>query len=259
MESLWQDLRYAVRGLAKSPGFTAVAVLTLALGIGANTVIFTVVDGALLRGLPYRDPGRIVHVWEGTSQESARQFSYLDYLDVRDRTRTFSDVAAYGFYGAALEAPEGGVLLGGGRVSANFFETLGVQPLLGRTFRADEDQVGRPRDAVILTYETWQSRFGGDPGVIGRSIRLTGQPFTVIGITPRGFHFAPLRDPEILVTLSPGAELRGELRVVGFPAVAAGHHRHVGQGFLQEGAHLGAQRFEVGRQRARFETQFVGY
>ena len=207
MESLWQDLRYAVRGLAKSPGFTAVAVLTLALGIGANTVIFTVVDGALLRGLPYRDPGRIVHVWEGTSQESARQFSYLDYLDVRDRTRTFSDVAAYGFYGAALEAPGGGVLLGGGRVSANFFETLGVQPLLGRTFRADEDQVGRPRDAVILTYETWQSRFGGDPGVIGRSIRLTGQPFTVIGITPRGFHFAPLRDPEIFVTLSPGAEL----------------------------------------------------
>lgn len=209
MENILQDVRYALRGLRKSPGFTLVAILTLAIGIGANTAIFTVVEAALLRALPYRDSSRVVHLFETQKQSGPGQFSYLDYTDVRAGAKSFENVAAYGFFRASYGGAEGSEILSGGRVSANFFPTLGVEPVLGRGFSPEEDQVGRERGVVLLTHRLWQRKFGGDPKVIGQTVRLSGSPLTIIGVLPANFHFARLGDPEMFVTLSPPQNLAG--------------------------------------------------
>jgi hypothetical protein len=191
MNKLLQDLRYGFRTFLKRPGFVVIAVATLALGIGASTVIFTVVDAALLRGLPYREPDRLYHVWEKTpkSEFSKREFSYPDYQDYQ-QNNVFEGLAAYtgggGSILSGLGEPES---VGAPRVSANFFSVLGVDPMLGRTFQAGEDKPGGPRVAV-LTYGLWQRRFGGDPGVIGQALTLDGQSYTVIGVMPATFQFA---------------------------------------------------------------------
>jgi putative ABC transport system permease protein len=190
MQTLWQDLRYGARTLFKHPGFTLVAVLTLSLGIGANTAIFTVVNAALLRALPYRSPDQLVHLFETTPQKNyaQREFSYPDYQDYQ-QSRSFEGLAAY--------TGGGGILTGHGEpqrvfapaVSANFFEVLGVAPALGRTFRAGEDKPGTERVAV-LTYGLWQRLFGGDKGVIGKSLTISNVQYTVVGVLPQSFQFA---------------------------------------------------------------------
>src|SRR5262245_54200678 len=203
MDSVWQDVRYALRALARNRGFTAVAVLTLALGIGANAAIFTTVEAVLLRPLPYRDATRLVHLWETTPTQPTRQLSYPDFKDVRERGRGFSGVAGYGLIGFDLMGPEGPERLAGARVTHDFFTVLGVTPLLGRGFAAAEDQVDRRRDVVLLTHGLWQRRFASDPAVVGKQLTLSGMPMTVIGVLPASFHFAPLGSPQLFVTLSP--------------------------------------------------------
>ena len=202
-ETLFEDARYAVRTLLKAKTFTVVAVTTLGLGIGANSAVFTVVNAVLLKGLPYRDTDRLMQVWETEPREQTRQVSYPDFVDVRDQATSFQGVAGYAFDGFALKTGEGSELLRGARVSANFFEVLGVEPALGRTFRVEEDRPALTRSVAILSHGLWQRRFGGDPKVVGQKVTLSGAPFTVIGVLSRDFHFARLGDPEVFATLSP--------------------------------------------------------
>ena len=211
LETFIQDVRYAFRGLRKAKTFTFVAVATLGLGIGANSAVFTVVNAVLLKGLPYRDADRLVHVWETEPRQQTRQVSYPDFRDVRDQARSFEGVAGYAYDGFALKTGEGSERLAAARVSANFFDVLGVQPMLGRTFRAEEDQPALTRTVAVLSHGLWQRRFGGDPRIVGKPVTLSGGPFTVIGVLPADFHFARLGDPEVFATLSP-SEVMSERR-----------------------------------------------
>jgi putative ABC transport system permease protein len=185
-ESLLQDVRYSLRTLGKAPGFTSIAVLTLALGIGANTAIFSIVDAVLLRGLPYANPAGLVVMNETTPKVGAVSASYLDFMDWREQSHSFSDMSAVGsieFNLAGIDQPEN---VNGEAVSPNFLSMLGVRPFLGRDFDASE---GKPGTApvVLLSYQLWQSHFGGEAGAIGRSIILDGRGFTVIGVLPPDF------------------------------------------------------------------------
>ncbi len=190
MEALVKDLKFAFRSLFKRPGFVAVAVITLALGIGGSTAIFTVVDAALLRGLPYKSPDRLYHLWEKTPQEefSKREFSYPDYLDYQ-QNNVFEGLAAYTGGRVLLSGAGDPEFVGGPRVSANFFSVLGVEPILGRTFQPGEDKQGGPK-LTVLDYGLWQRRFGGDPNAIGKSLTINGESYTIIGVLPQSFQFA---------------------------------------------------------------------
>src|SRR5436190_1325349 len=182
------DLRYALRQLARSPGFTTVAVLTLALGIGANTAIFSVVYGVLLKPLPYDDPRSLVSVW------GAR--SLAEFVGVRDRNHTLQGVAAYlDRVGVSLSGTGEPARLAGALASADLFRVLGVSAAVGRTFAAGEDQPGN-NAVVLLSDGLWRARFGADPSIIGRTLDLDGIPRTVIGVMPRGFWF-PRRETEL--------------------------------------------------------------
>jgi putative ABC transport system permease protein len=190
---LSQDLRYALRTLVRWPGFTAVVVLTLALGIGANAAIFSVVNAVLLRPLPYSDPDRLVFVFgtptDGDSAKVGNGSSYPDFADFRTRSRSFSQLAAYSVRQTTVTGkPFEPAIVSGSPVTANLFSMLGVQPLLGRSFLAEEDKPGAPVVAIVSA-EFWQQRFNSNPNVIGSSISLNGTPATIVGVMPRRFTF----------------------------------------------------------------------
>ena len=188
MYELLQDLRYGVRTLRKSPGFATVAVLTLAIGIGANTAIFSFVNGVLLKPLPYGEPERIVRVLEKPPGGGRNGISTLNYLDWQKDNTVFEYMAAQTGGSVTLTGINEPVKLRGSRVSPHYFDIFGVKPVLGRTFAADEDQLGKERVAV-LSHALWDSQFGADPNVVGRTILLDGQPHTVIGVLPAGGAF----------------------------------------------------------------------
>ena len=198
-----KDIRFALRSLLKHPAFTAIAVVTLALGIGGSTSIFTVVNAALLRGLPYKSPDQLYHLWEKTPQEkfSKREFSYPDYQDYEKNEVFDGGLAAYTGGGALLSISGESENIGAPRVSSNFFSVLGVNPILGRTFQAGEDQPGGNR-VTVLTYGLWQRRFGGDPNIIGRGVTINGQGYEVIGVLPASFQFA-LRNNDLWLPYQP--------------------------------------------------------
>ena len=202
MNSIIKDIRFALRGLLKHRTFTAIAVVTLALGIGGSTSIFTVVNAALLRGLPYRSPDRLYHVWEKTPQEkfSKREFSYPDYEDYQ-KNNVFDGLAAYAGGGALLSGFGETENIGAPRVNADFFKVLGVEPILGRTFQSGEDLPGARR-LTVLTYGLWQRRFGGDPNVIGRGVTVNGEGYEIIGVLPASFQFA-LRNNDLFLPYQP--------------------------------------------------------
>jgi putative ABC transport system permease protein len=202
MNSIIKDIRFAVRGLLKHRAFTAIAVVTLALGIGGSTSIFTVVNAALLRGLPYRSPDRLYHLWEKTPQEkfSKREFSYPDYQDYQ-QNNVFEGLAAYTGGGALMSGFGETETIGAPRVNADFFKVLGVEPILGRTFQAGEDAPGARR-LTVLTYGLWQRRFGGDPNVIGRGVTINGEGYEIIGVLPASFQFA-LRNNDLFLPYQP--------------------------------------------------------
>jgi predicted permease len=183
LETLWQDIRYALRGLRRAPGFTFAAVLTLGLGIGATTAVFSVLDAALLNPVPLPQPDRLVLVY-GTSEHGNRNaISYPNYLDWRAQARSFEQLAA--FRGIQLTLTGDGLpeRLLGTMASANFFESLSVQPLLGRTFRPDEDERGAA-GVALLGEGFWRRRFAGDPAIVGRHLTLNGLDYAVIGVMP---------------------------------------------------------------------------
>jgi putative ABC transport system permease protein len=190
MESLIKDIRFAVRGLLKKPAFTAVAVLTLALGIGANTAVFSVVNAVLLRPLPIKEPDRVMTFWHSAP---AKGLNHIDLNDAllayyRDRTRTFESLAAHETGNFALTGSGDPEVVPGAVVTYNYFHVLGREPLLGRTFTAQEDTPGN-NHVALLSYALWQRRFGGNPNIIGQSINLDHEPATVVGIMPADFDF----------------------------------------------------------------------
>ncbi|HLF82571.1 MAG TPA: ABC transporter permease [Blastocatellia bacterium] len=193
METLWQDLRYGFRVLRASPGFTAVAVLSLALGIGANTSIFTVVNAALLRPLPVNEPDRLVFAFNGTQANPYSTSAYLDYLEYRDKNEVFSDLVTYSSITVSARADDQSDLISGLIVSGNFFDLLGLRAALGRTFTTEEDKTPNTHPVAVISHGLWERRFGGDTQVIGQQIALNGHAFTVVGVTPAGFN-----GPEIL-------------------------------------------------------------
>ena len=209
MGRLWQNLRYGLRMLTKSPGFTAVTVLTLALGIGANTAIFSVVYSALLRPLPYHEPDRLVTIGEGRQQAKDNEAlssnsSNPDFVDWQKTAKSFQSLTAYSFGAYTLAGNGEPKNVFTTEVKGNFFTTLGVQPALGRLFRDGEDVPDGPHVAV-LTNGYWRSDFGGDPSVIGRTIELDNKPATIVGVLPRDFQFVPGNNP-VWVPMHPGTD-----------------------------------------------------
>ncbi len=188
MTGFVQDLRYGVRTLLKTPGFTVIALATLALGIGANTAIFSFVDAVLLKPLPYADANRIVRVLEKPPLGDRNGISTLNFLDWRNQNTVFEHMAAVNGGQKTLTDLGEPVQLRVGHVSAPYFDIFGVRPVLGRTFAADEDQPGKDH-VVILSHAIWETRFGADPKLIGRTIRLDGEPYTVAGVLPEAPSF----------------------------------------------------------------------
>lgn len=191
MTNLLADVRYAVRLLAKTPGFTAIAVLTLGLGIGANTAIFSVIDAVLLRPLPYPEPTRLVAVWEAGltgAGGTADSVAPPNFLDWREQSTVFDGLAALTTRSVNLSGRGDPERLDGLRVTAEFFDVLGVSPMLGRTFETGEDREGDP-PVVVLSHGLWMRRYGADPALVGDTVTLDGTPHTVLGVMPRGFFF----------------------------------------------------------------------
>src|SRR5438034_10984898 len=186
MRTLIQDARYGLRMLARSPGFTAVAVLTLALGVGANTAIFSVVSAVLRKPLAYGEPERIVtilhHGWNPAAP--------ADFLDWRAQSRSFERMAAAEAWGGTLTGGDRPEAIPGIRLGEGMFQILGVEPLVGRTFQAEDFKPGNDR-VLVLGYPVWQRRFGGDPNIAGQSITMNGESYTVVGVMPPQFRFTP--------------------------------------------------------------------
>jgi putative ABC transport system permease protein len=234
-----RDLRYAARGLRRTPVFTAVAVLTVALGIGANTALFTVVNAVLLRPLAYRDPGRLVTVLHGGTNPVAP----ANYADWRDQSRSFEAMGAAEYWSPDLTGRDTPEHLYGLRLTPNLLPMLGVPPALGRVFA---EGAGRE---VVLSHRLWQRRFGGDPGVLGQAIRLNNEAYTVIGVMPREFRFAPFwaTRAELWAPLVLGDRIRSRdansLRIFAR---------------LAPGVTLAAARSELALVTARLEARFPG-
>ena len=200
MENLLQDIRYALRQLRKSPGFAVTAILILTLGIGASTAIFSFVDAALIRPLPYKDPSKLVDVTESAAMFARANLSYPDFVDWKRLNEVFSSFDAYNTEGYLFRTDSGTEPVDAVRVTAGFFQTLGVTPAIGRDFHAAEDQLEAPQ-TVILSYATWQKRFAGQKNIVGTVVTLSGVPYTIIGVLPQTFQFAAQGNAEFWTTL----------------------------------------------------------
>src|SRR5687768_11986603 len=233
VETFWQDLRHGARMLAKNPGFAAVSILSIALGVGANTAIFSMADALVFRPLDVPRATEIVAlsgnntaVTSNSGFGANRNVSYQDYRDVRDRARSFEGLFAYrvvltGF--AARPGEPTQQMLGQG-VSGNFFRVLGVAPALGRTFRDDEDEAPGRDPVVVLSHATWTERFESDPNIVGRVVRLGGRDLTVIGVAPVSFtgtylvlhpaYYVPLAMTDLLAGSPPGVRDNRGIRSV---------------------------------------------
>ena len=194
MTGLLQDIRYALRQLYKNPGFTAVAVITLALGIGANTAVFSVIDAVMLRPLPYYQPQRLVEAKSLNSQDPVpRTISYPDFFDWRAQNHTLEHLVSYHDTSLTMTGLERPVHVDGQVVSWDLFPTLGIQPELGRGFVADEEKVGTR--VIVISHALWKSQFASDKSVVGRAVMLSGDLYTVIGVMPSSFRF-PVTQPQ---------------------------------------------------------------
>ena len=201
MNSFFQDLRYALRRLRATPGFTIIAVLTLALGIGANTAIFTVIDAVLLRPLPYQDPARLVLLSEHTPRFPILSVSYQNLVDWRDQSHSFTAVGAVRNLGVTLTGAGEPERLTAQMLNANIFDLLGLQAIRGRTFLPEEDKQGAPGVALI-SYGLWQRRFGGTEQILGQSLTLDNKPYSVVGVLPTGFQVLQ-QSPDIVLPFEP--------------------------------------------------------
>jgi predicted permease len=245
MRALLQDLHYGFRNLLKSPGFTLVVALTLAIGMGANTAIFSVIDSILLRPLPYKEPGRLTLLYETEAAPGHYPLSPPDFLDWRAQNTTFEDMAVFSY-------PLDLNLSGQGRpdhilgvpTQANFFSVLGARPLLGRTWLAGEDQPGKDQQ-VILSYGLWRSLFSGDPGVIGRTVELNSRKHTIVGVMPASCRF-PFPQAQVWILQKMDAKTLGQ----------RGNHWLGGIGRLKPGVDIRKAQAELSLIAARLEKQY---
>ncbi len=207
MHSFWQDLRYGARTLLKNPGFTLIAVVTLALGIGANTAIFSVVNGVLLSALPYPQAEQLMMVWLDNRRQGIRDdiTSYPNFQDWRSQNKTFQGMAGVRTLNVNLTGVGEPEQISAATVSVDFFSLIGVNPAQGRGFTAEEEQPGKDK-VVVLSHGLWQRRFGGDAGILNRTISLNGETHTVVGVMPPGFQFP--REVELWGPLAPGERTR---------------------------------------------------
>jgi putative ABC transport system permease protein len=201
MNSLARDVRGAARRLGKTPGFTLVALVTLALGIGANTALFSVVHAVLLRALPFKDPERLYWIWSRHTSTDRYPFQLPEFCDYRDQNRSLDAVAGFANWNANLTGDGPAERLAGLRVSGTFFDLLGAGALLGRTLQPADDTPGQEK-VVVLSHGLWQRRFGGNPKIVGTHLTMNGEPFMVVGVLERSFFF-PIRDIELAVPLAP--------------------------------------------------------
>jgi macrolide transport system ATP-binding/permease protein len=246
-ETVWQDLHFALRQLRRSLGFTVTATLMLALGIGASVAIFGFVDAALIKPLPYKDPTRLVDVTESVKMFPRANLSYEDYRDWKKMNKVFSVMEVYTGTGYLMNTPSGVEPVPAARVSAGFFRVLGVTPVLGRDFYDGEDQPGAS-DTVIVTYATWQARFGGRKDVIGQTVKLDGRPNTIVGVLPASFQFAPRGNAEFWTTLHTlnGCEKR------------RGCHNLYGVGRLKDGVTVQMALADMTSIAKQLEVQYPG-
>jgi putative ABC transport system permease protein len=255
MFSLMQDLKYAFRMLRKNPGFTVVAMLTLALGIGANTAIFSVVNAVLLQPLPFHDSGRLISIFQADRQSGITgvPVSFTKFSAVREESKTLESEAAFYPLTPSLVTERGAELVNAVRASNDFFHVLGVAPLYGRSFLPQENVPGGS-DAALLNNGFWHSHFAGDPGVIGRTLTLDGKSATVVGILPPSSHF-PLQFPEPDIWLPRASEanfLRPEQ-----VRTCAGYLGMIAH--LQPGETLSRAQEELGAINERYQEEFGSY
>ena len=245
MDTLLQDVRFSLRQLRKNPGFTATAVIMLALGLCASVAIFAFVDGALIKPLPYQDPQRLIGVFERTSTFPYSNLSFQDYLDWKRLNKTFSAFDIYRRDGFTWKNDKGAEPVNGAKMTAGFFRTLGVTPILGRDFAPDEDRPSS-QPVALLSHAGWQKRFNGDPTVIGRTMTLDDTPVTIIGVLPATFHFAPVEPAEIFTAYSRlgSCELRRSC------------HNLYGVARLKEGLSVQAAQDDVVSIAKRLEQQY---
>ena len=255
MNNLFNEFRYAFRSLLKRPGFTAIAVTTLALGIGANTAMFSVINAVLLRPLPYQQPERLVTIWEESPGRGMYQLpvSFANLSDWREQNHTFEQISAYTFTNLNLTGAGEPARLSAIRATANLFQLIGAVPMLGRQFLPEEDKDGTNR-VVILGHAAWQNRFGTDKGIIGRSIRLNNEGYTVVGVMPSGFEF-PVgfgyqgkvlnESIDVYVPLAPTAD---ETR--------RGNYSFFALGRLKPGATIGQARADMTPIESRLEQEY---
>lgn len=201
LDDLIRDLKFGLRQLAGNPGFAAAAIFVLSLGIGAGVAIYAFVDAALLEPLPYKNPSRLMSVNESSARLPRWPLSYPDFLDWQRINQSFSSLDAYSGIGYLLQGPSGAEPIQAERVSGGFFQTLGIQPVIGRDFRPGEDRVGGP-NVLLLSYRTWLRRFGGQREAVGRAMDLDGTAYTIIGVLPRAFSFGPAGDAELWVPIN---------------------------------------------------------
>ena len=226
METLLRDIRYGIRSLLKRPGFAAIAVITLALGIGANTAIFSLVNMVLLRSLPVDHPEQVVAVSMRGKGDSFNAFSYPNYIDFRDRNVVLSGLLAYRFVPMSLSRGGNNERIWGYEVSGNYFDMLGVQAIKGRTFLPEEDRTRLSHPVAVVSYGCWQRRFGADPNLVGKDVLLNNHQFRVIGVAPEGFKGTEfVYTPEIWIPaamlewVEPGAKFLDDRSTANFFAV----------------------------------------
>ncbi len=251
MNTFWQDLRYGLRTWLKQPGITLIAGLTLALGIGANTALFSVINTVLLRPLPFAQPERLVAIrnTEPTSSSPGFPTTWPDFADWRAQQTSFEDLAGYADRDLTITGLGEAVRLPGALVTANLFPLLGATPQLGRSFTPEEDKPGA--HAVILSHRFWQSRFSADPQVLGRTLMVGGVPFNIVGVMPKGFSFPVSADP---MELWISAGLEGEGRAP--RTQQRGNHWLDVVGRLKPGVTLAAAQSEMGRIVAALAQQY---
>src|ERR1700682_4862952 len=245
MDSLLRDLKFSARSLPKRPALTIIAVLTLAIGIGANSAIFSVVNALLLKPLPFPDPERIVALWDKVPSRGVErnEVTVADYLDWRAQNKTFEQLGIYRWWSTNLTGVDSPERVQGFQVTSNFLDIVGVKPLLGRGFTGDQNQPGK--DAVaLLTYSLWQRRFGADPNIINKTISTNGVTRTVIGVMPPEFNYPK------------GAEIYAPLAITPELARSRGNHSYLGMGRLKPGVSLEGAQVNLDRISAQLEQQY---
>jgi len=245
MANFKNDVRYAVRSLAKRPAFTLIAMITLALGIGANTSIFSTINALLLKPLPFPNLDRVVALWDSVPSRGVErnEVAVANYLDWRAQNTTFEQLAIYRWWSTNLTGSDSPERVQGFQVSANFLDVVGVKPIMGRVFSTEENEPGKD-EVVLLTYSLWQRRFGADPNIVNKTITTNGVTRTVIGVMPPDFNYPK------------GAEIYAPFALTPELSRSRGNHSYLGIGRLKPGITLPAAQADLGRIAGQLEKQY---